>query len=119
MLSESYSITKSMFVTDSARKTADILSELEAVDAGLTFKDLGVISTDKPSLRPRTTRLFNLVKNILPKRQDSTINLSLNPGIVPTSSFGLGIAIENYVALPSSTKKFLNLNDKLTLDEEI
>jgi len=50
----------------------DMLSILEDLDQSMTFKALGVISSDVSPWRPKATKLFNLVKSLVLQEHSST-----------------------------------------------
>jgi hypothetical protein len=49
----------------SVEKLQEIFEKLNAIYQGMTFKELGVISSTEKAYRPTTTKLFNLVNRIV------------------------------------------------------
>jgi hypothetical protein len=87
--------------------------ELENIERSLTFKDLGIISTDKSPLRPTTSRVFNIVKTVaeLDAIELDVICLDDSEAYFTSNGKVLTVSIdtENRVMLPSSTQKYLGV----------
>jgi len=49
----------------SVEKLQEIFEKLNAIYQGMTFKELGVISSTEMAYRPTTTKLFNLVSRLV------------------------------------------------------
>lgn len=105
---------------DSHRKIYDsntdpnlAVAKLERIEQSLTFKGLGIISSDSP-LRPTVSRLFKIVRSIVLLTPEMADKEGLEFQSLPMSPIGgkaisISIDTENRVMLPSVTEKYLGV----------
>jgi hypothetical protein len=65
IMAESFGAFNKLYAYPDFCNVEDVLSALENTDKAMTFKELGVISTSGEAWRPRATKLFNFVKNLV------------------------------------------------------
>jgi hypothetical protein len=99
----------------------EMLDKLESIEQRLTFKDLGIISTDKLPWRPRTSKLYNFVRSLVClSYQDLNLDIKNKFDQVNTESrivISDEICMETDYMLPSAQMKYLGLRGKPILEE--
>lgn len=99
-------------IYDSNTDPSQAIARLERIEQSLTFKDLGIISTDQSQLRPTVSRLFKIVNSIVLLSPEMAEEEGLEFHSLPVSPKGgkaisVSIDTENRVMLPSVTEKYL------------
>jgi hypothetical protein len=65
IMAKSFAAFNELYAYPDFRNVEDVLSALGKTDQAMTFKDLGVISTSREAWRPKSTKLFNFVRNLV------------------------------------------------------
>jgi hypothetical protein len=65
LMAKSFGAFNELYASSSFEKVEDIIFALGKTDQAMTFKELGVISTSGEVWRPKATKLYNFVKNLV------------------------------------------------------
>lgn len=96
IMAQSFQAHNELYRLSPDASNENVFSELERVDQSMTFKDLGVIHTDKTPWRPTATRFYNLVSKLSIRNLESSnfIPEFGYEGAEPIASISIGIPID-------------------------
>jgi hypothetical protein len=111
IMARSFGALNSLWSAPTFEESANVVDELTKVDQAMTFKELGVISTTGEVWRPKTTKLYNLVKNLV-------VQVALSPHdrdhVVVTNEFSEIVPdVVSKVILPYGDPIFGGTNPKV------
>jgi hypothetical protein len=121
VISKSDKLPRGSYSVDRYPNVDEMFDKLESIEQRLTFKELGVISTNKLPWRPKTSRLYKYVKSLVALSLDgSNLNIINKYDQVNTVSkivISDEIEMETDYMLPSVQMKFLGLKGQRILEQ--